>query len=148
MELAEPGNDDHYVKKQNLTSTHPEGHYGSSDTIDKLKRIVDQLYSNKKRKISVNDISLPEGGLFDCNATWAPPHHEHRMGNDADLNPSYSGRSCYEDADLRRAVEAISGGKKDFPYLQCEVNGQRVGEDNEDGYGEHIDFDDVGTPVR
>lgn len=35
--------------------------------------------------ITYTSESLPSGGLFDYNATWAPPHRTHRQGTEADL---------------------------------------------------------------
>ncbi|HEY6005080.1 MAG TPA: hypothetical protein VIV57_19535 [Anaeromyxobacter sp.] len=35
--------------------------------------------------VRVTAISLPEGGLFDFQTQWAPPHRSHRFGNDADV---------------------------------------------------------------
>lgn len=37
-------------------------------------------------KPSLNDMSLPWGGLFDIDDTWAPPHHWHRVGRSVDIN--------------------------------------------------------------
>lgn len=36
-------------------------------------------------KLSLNDMSLPWGGLFDLNANWQPPHFWHRFGTDVDI---------------------------------------------------------------
>jgi hypothetical protein len=35
--------------------------------------------------VRVTAISLPQGGLFDFQTQWAPPHRSHRFGNDADV---------------------------------------------------------------
>ncbi len=34
----------------------------------------------------INDMSLPEGGIFDLDGTWAPPHADHRVGIEADVD--------------------------------------------------------------
>lgn len=33
----------------------------------------------------IGAMNLPQGGLFDFEGTWAPPHHNHRVGWEADL---------------------------------------------------------------
>lgn len=33
----------------------------------------------------IGAMNLPQGGLFDFDGTWAPPHHNHRVGWEADL---------------------------------------------------------------
>jgi hypothetical protein len=33
----------------------------------------------------IGAMNLPQGGLFDFHGTWAPPHHNHRVGWEADL---------------------------------------------------------------
>jgi len=35
--------------------------------------------------VRVTAISLPQGGLFDFQTEWTPPHRSHRFGNDADI---------------------------------------------------------------
>ena len=35
--------------------------------------------------LSINDISLPTGGMFDINQNWVPDHYEHRIGITADI---------------------------------------------------------------
>jgi hypothetical protein len=142
-ELPDPGTDDHYKKKRNLEDTHPKGHYGTSYTIEELKEIAEKNFDLTDRILSINDISLPKGGLNDYKATWGTPHATHRAGVDADLNVD---KACYYDTELRNAVESVSGGPKAFPYLQCEIAGKRAGQDEEKGYGEHIDFDNSDKP--
>jgi hypothetical protein len=35
--------------------------------------------------VRVTAVALPQGGLFDFQTQWAPPHRSHRFGNDADV---------------------------------------------------------------
>jgi len=42
--------------------------------------------SGHQCKICTNDQSLPWGGLFDYEQTWAPPHDGHRDGTSADIS--------------------------------------------------------------
>jgi len=145
-ELPEPASGEHYVKCRGEACPEPlpgeplpEGHYGTGDTIEKLKEIAEALYESTGRKLSVNDISLPRGGLFDYKKTWKPPHDSHRTGTDADIN--VLDIPCYYDKKLRKAVEKVAG-EQPVPYLLCEdLNNKPVEPDNPEGYYKHIDFD-------
>jgi hypothetical protein len=35
--------------------------------------------------VGVNDMALPNGGVFDINQTWGPPHASHDRGNAVDF---------------------------------------------------------------
>jgi len=126
--------------------TLPEGHWGTEDTIEKLKEIAEVYYDLTDRILSINDISLPRGGLFDYEETWNPPHAEHRTGTDADINRGQGPNNediidCYHDKDLRRAVEKVAAGQT-RPYLQCEnLKRKRVPPNDKSGKFKHIDFD-------
>jgi len=69
---------------------HPINHFGQPQTVDLLKQIAWNYYfefSNAPLfpKLSINDMSLRWGGLFDINANWKPDHKTHRYGRQADL---------------------------------------------------------------
>ncbi len=63
------------------------------------------------KKLSINDISLPRGGLFDIDGDWDEigGHSTHRNGKDADINRPVlkaGGRlACKDNYDLRFAVD-------------------------------------------
>jgi hypothetical protein len=89
------------------TTEHPVNHYAKSQTIDLLKQIAWQYYFETNKAISINDMSLKWGGLFDVNKDasgnlipWAPPHHEHRFGRQADVR-----RNDLTDAQQARLTE-------------------------------------------
>lgn len=125
--LSDPVPNEHYFKLRGGMDTHPEGHWGTGDTIKKLKEIAEEYYKRSGIILSINDISLPRGGLFDYEGTWEPPHSSHRTGTDADINRL--GIDCNEDDKLERAVEKVAGGKS-RPRLRCYPDGRQ-----------HIDFD-------
>jgi|WetSurMetagenome_2_1015567.scaffolds.fasta_scaffold57367_2 hypothetical protein len=163
-ELPAPSGEDHYLLTGD-TSIHPINHYGTGNTVDQLKQIADELNDKTDRNLSINDISLPKGGLFDWKAdkdikyVWNPPHSTHRTGIDTDID--VGNKTCYEDQQLRRAVEKVSGGKTSFPLLRCECKRPKgankeeeeeykklcpkdytiVDPENKTGYWKHIDFD-------
>lgn len=111
-----------------------------SDTSEKLKKIAEEYYKRSGRILSINDISLPRGGLFDYKATWAPPHSSHRTGTDADINQK--GIPCYKNDKLRKAVEEVAGDQP-YPILRCEDASGEYCPDPEDEKCKfyHIDFD-------
>jgi len=37
-------------------------------------------------QLGINDLSLPEGGIFDLQNNWGPDHAEHRIGTNADIH--------------------------------------------------------------
>lgn len=89
------------------TTEHPINHYAKSQTIDLLKQIAWQYYFETSKPISINDISLKWGGLFDVDKDasgnlipWVPPHHEHRFGRQADVR-----RNDMTDAQQARFTE-------------------------------------------
>lgn len=102
QELEDPSANDHYVKNRNGEADHPEAFYGTPDTISTLKEIADKYYALTEnengpetpgRILSVNDMSLPRGGLFDIEADWVKPHKTHRRGTDVDINRAPHGQA-------------------------------------------------------
>lgn len=75
--------------------------------------------------LSLNDMSLPVGGLLDIHDNWKTPHHLHRHGTSADVNRrNLAGtlNECTADLDLRRAVEDNLGANLpgQWDKLLCE----------------------------
>ncbi len=116
-------------------ASHPYGTYGTQDTVNKLLKIAEKYYEfTDGRKLSINDLSLPKGGLFDYKATWAPPHTEHRTGNDADINLKDGGgvrTTCETDKDLKKAIAEVAKGQSRPKLKSCDIEGEK----------KHIDFD-------
>jgi len=75
------------------TSFHPINHFGRRSTVTSLKQIAWNYYFEFSAAplfpaLSINDMSLIRGGLFDLKADWSPEpngHHEHRYGNQVDV---------------------------------------------------------------
>ena len=53
----------------------------------------------KSYPLSINDIALPTGGVFDINADWKPPHQTHNKGEGGDFNRM--GEACCFGADCQ-----------------------------------------------
>jgi hypothetical protein len=69
---------------------HPINHFGQPQTVDLLKQIAWNYYFEFSSaplfpKLSINDMSLRWGGLFDINANWKPDHITHRYGRQSDV---------------------------------------------------------------
>ena len=114
------------------TDTHPEGTYGTPDTVARLIVLAQEYFKVTDRRLSINDLSLPRGGLFDINNNWAPPHHEHRAGADADLNRADEGGiqvDCQVDSDLKSAIDNANHLIPPVE-LKCETGGKK-----------HVNFD-------
>jgi hypothetical protein len=83
--LEELGAGDHY-KLIGVIPGHRINHYGSSTLVNKLKALADSVYSVKKYRIRISDISLPSGGPFDDRNNWDTPHQKHREGVSVDVS--------------------------------------------------------------
>ncbi len=99
------------------TSTHPVNNWATPTTNQKIlalaadfKNVQDKLNAVLEgcgkptwsiQQLSVNDMSLPGGGLFDVgNSPWQPPHQAHEQGYSVDFN-----RWDYPDTPLQFACE-------------------------------------------
>jgi hypothetical protein len=113
---------------------------GSPFTLASIPILAQNYFlSSGGRLLSVNDMSLPKGGLFDIKGDWKPDHKSHREGNDADINrrdPTTSENlgDCDFDHALRLAVD------RTLPPLK-RADGELTALYCEDGTGNrHIDF--------
>ncbi len=132
-----------YVVVRGGTDKHPEGIYGTQKTLTRLQAISGAYLEATGRKLSINDLSLPWGGLFDLCGTWNPAdkcgtpphggHSTHRLGTDADINRTDGGgekTDCLDDDMLKQAIveanRSMPGGKA---VRKCESGGRK-----------HVDF--------
>ena len=123
-------------------------------TREALPKLSNVLFETSGRNLSVNDISLPKGGVFDLLLNWDgdDDHAEHRDGNDADINTENI--LCQGDQALRAAVDRVlvgilrtdadgnlkvekkTGKPHPFSALLCEATGFK-----------HIDFKEFFVPT-
>lgn len=121
---------------------HPDdvAYSGTINTLFFLNNIA-IAYKKKGYTLSVNDMSLPRGGLFDVDADYLTPHSTHRTGQSADINQDING-DCLQNDLLRRAVDQempieigspFANAKRYFPSrFLCETgNNNNI----------HLDFD-------
>jgi len=69
-----------------VTNNHGINH-GGTDGLLILTYELARLFSARfpGKKLSLNDMSLPWGGVFDINGNWGPDHAWHRYGLDIDI---------------------------------------------------------------
>ena len=65
---------------------HPNFTYGKQELIIAIGQIAQAYLSTHSAIISINDLSLVSGGIFDSNKNWNPPHQCHRIGTSVDFN--------------------------------------------------------------
>lgn len=143
VELPTPTAADPYIVARNLVKDHPNSvAYWATPTtnfyIQKIATLYQELATNqdlinypelelKTTKLSINDLSLIKGGLFDIFGDWksANGHKTHRNGKDADINRpelKAGGRlPCMDNFNLRLAVDIFlpttdRNATKRYPY--------------------------------
>lgn len=114
------------------TASHPSNHLGAAAANGTLKRIAETYKAAARKNLSINDMSLPTGGMFDLCNTYNPQntcaaapkggHGEHRTGTDADIDQL--GVPCDKDKHFKEAV--TKAGAK----FKCESGGRK-----------HVDLD-------
>lgn len=107
--------------------------FGASEITHTVIPLIASEYGRLRgRLLSINDISLPMGGVFDDDQNWTNDHKTHRKGNDVDLNQD--GKMCLADLHLRTAVNKFlvklqftdTGKPRPFPSaLLCESGGRK-----------------------
>lgn len=138
--VPDPGPEERYIKVRTYETEHPDSvaFHIRSEYMNSLRNLAKEYYllSKEQRALSLNDISLPKGGIFDVKADWEPPHRSHRDGTDADINQG--GIPCQDDTNLiksaRRALPNLrdkfgTGGNTDSA-VWCESGGRK-----------HVDFE-------
>ncbi|GMR20156.1 MAG: hypothetical protein BMS9Abin36_0751 [Gammaproteobacteria bacterium] len=120
---------------------HPSGTHGMPDSINTLLRIAEEYYKLTGYRLSINDVSLPFGGLFDMNFQFNSSlgHSTHRTGRDADINQADERGikiPCAADELFKKSVrEVASGGSR--PKYECE---NTSGENDPNGPRKHLDL--------
>jgi hypothetical protein len=125
--IVDPGANDPNIRYTGVLPAHPSSHLGSAELHAFVRNLAAQ-YNLRigdpalQGSLGLNDMSLPTGGLFDWQATWAPPHSQHSFGVACDID-HFAKRFTdgifvaidYEDT-LSEAVAALDG------FLLIEAN--------------------------
>ncbi len=109
------------------TTEHPEGTWGTLDTVGRAVYLAYEYFKVTGRRLSINDLSLPKGGLFDINNNWDRPHGSHRTGTDMDLNKADAGGiavNCEDDSLLDEAIDTAHSVLPPIVLL-CESQGRK-----------------------
>ncbi len=107
-ELPDPNPADNYVKVRNSDDAHTNevAYNGTLSTVLLLQVLGDAYKKHSGRKISVNDMSLPRGGVFDISKNWNADHYTHHIGKDVDLNRD--GIACDKNSELKQTIGEIA----------------------------------------
>jgi hypothetical protein len=142
-----PGGSPFYIKVRGGAPQHEDSvaYFGTADAISNLTAIAETYNQLSNILLSVNDMSLLKGGLFDKESNYSAPHKWHRVGQSADINKKAQGDCRVAAYDLKLAVALVMSTeaesflpKRTFPSMGrflCEANGNI-----------HIDFDVVPPP--
>ena len=144
--LAMPSGVPSIVKVRSPDTAHTDAvaFSGKADAIFYLVQIADtynQLTNGSR--LSINDMSLLKGGVFDLNKDFDSPHILHRTGQSVDINKTLG--DCRANYQLRRAVNMVLPAEpgsffdqRMYPsqgHFLCEKNGNI-----------HIDLDITAPP--
>lgn len=105
--LPDPASVDAYAKQRrpDLNHTDSNAYYGTADTLFYLANLANYYQLLSGNLLSVNDMSLPKGGIFDVRGDWTHPHALHRVGTSADINKTDG--DCLKNKTLKQAVDTI-----------------------------------------
>ncbi len=67
-------------------NNHTGNHFGTPGLIAATAAVAHDFFDQTGRQLSVNDMSLPQGGLYDYHDTGLPPHKGHRKGTGVDID--------------------------------------------------------------
>ncbi|GMR19581.1 MAG: hypothetical protein BMS9Abin36_0176 [Gammaproteobacteria bacterium] len=124
-------------KPTNIYHANEYAFWGKESTNNAIFVIGQIYYDLSGRLLSVNDMSLPKGGIFDIYGNYEADHKSHYTGTDADINRD--GIDCQYDTDFFHAVDCILP-----PVPGREINGKPTAIDchintPQEGF-KHIDF--------
>lgn len=65
---------------------HPDNHWGTPSTVNNVQLVALDYFADFGATLGINDLSLPQGGLFDIAGNWMPDHKWHRKGTSVDID--------------------------------------------------------------
>jgi hypothetical protein len=94
------------------TDTHPDAFWATPGTVQGFAQVASDFFALQQRhnneltacnkppwdiyRMSFNDIALPDGGLFDWQGFWRPPHQTHGKGQGGDVNHFFVNKTVEE----------------------------------------------------
>lgn len=88
----------------NVWPDHPSGFYGTPEMVEKVRRLARAFRDRWGMILTITDMTLPWGGLWDISNTWAPPHSRHRRGRSVDI----SRNKVWEDTPTGRVAHRMT----------------------------------------
>ena len=86
----------HYLFTGAVKGQHSDNHYGTPAALAAFRQFADSLNQWIGEPLGINDVSLPQGGLFDVGGQqWELPHGYHRRGTHADVRTKYASRQVF-----------------------------------------------------
>lgn len=110
------GTDYAVVRTTDFSHTDANATWALPGTITQLLTVAQKYHVATMRTLSINDMSLPKGGLFDIGSDWSPPHISHRDGKAFDVNKCDGGSvctPCSQTDELHVIARVIDGLKPD-----------------------------------
>ena len=124
----EPATFNTHLTGTGASPAHPDGHYGTHGTVTAFSSLAESFYNRQKDHntalaackaalkgtwaglsewpivpLSVNDIALQDGGIFDLDKDWQPSHYTHSKGQGGDFDRfGASDPKTWEDPDILR----------------------------------------------
>lgn len=127
-----PDNPSLYTKLRSpdVNHTNAVAFYGTDSALRNLNKIA-YWYKRLLQTLSVNDMSLIKGGLFDADSDYLSPHSWHRTGESVDINKTENG-DCKKNIKLLVAVYLVMGrgGQPAFANRQLPSFGHFLCETN------------------
>jgi hypothetical protein len=137
-----------YEKHRNGAPNHQDAdaYSGTADAIFNLIEIAEEYSNMTTLPLSINDMSLPKGGLFDIKSNYVSPHTWHRTGQSADINKP-AGIDCRNDYELIVAVNFVMPADSRSFYTKrgFSRSGRFLCEPGPD-FNIHIDLDVIPPP--
>jgi hypothetical protein len=103
--------------------THPSNHYGANTLRQEIPKLAQAFKSSATLSsggaISVNDMSLINGGVFDYTNNWGTPHTCHKTGTSVDLD-RVTVRNRYR-IRLRNMARKINALLLENPQVNCRI---------------------------
>jgi len=100
------------------TSRHVQNHFGQPELNAAVVAIAERMLRETGILLRINDMSLPQGGLFDVHSDWQTPHLTHRVGRHVDLGFTGIQSGVCTPYDRRQLQRVILQATKNDPVIE------------------------------
>lgn len=102
-----------------IPGLHTDNHWGTSHTKITMQLVARDSFETFGATLGINDMSLPQGGLFDIAGDWRPDHNWHRVGTSVDVD-----RTACVDPTLQGACQKTQSVDRILIGKLCTARGQ------------------------